>query len=126
MLRVERPLHAPLLFSPYETIPTNAHASSPLLTRKVGKASGTGIGVGPVWQIIEELRWFKEAEKLKPGAAPEQQVNEEATVVVTTSEQEPELVYDERRRRPRVYADVAPLEGRAVPLRIECVWTFHS
>lgn len=97
-----------------------------MLTRKVGKASGTGIGVGPVWQIVEELRWFKEAEKLKPGAAPEQQVNEEATVVVTISEQEPELVYDERRRRPRVYADVAPPEGRAVPLRIECVWTFHS
>ncbi|KAI0277542.1 hypothetical protein BGY98DRAFT_979518 [Russula aff. rugulosa BPL654] len=69
---------------------------------------GTGIGVGPVWQIVEELGWFKEAEKLKPGAAPEQQVNEEAAVVEPTSEQEQELVYDERRRRPRVYADVAP------------------
>ena len=126
MLLVERPLHAPLLSAPYETIPTNAQASSPLLTRKVGKASGTGIGVGPVWRIVEELGWFKEAEKLKPGAAPEQQVNEEVAVMEPTSEKEQELVYDERKRRPRVYVDIAPPEGRAVPLRIECVWTFHS
>jgi transcription factor C subunit 6 len=123
-LRVERLRHAPLLFAPNETIPTNAYASSPLLTRRVGKAWGTCIGVGPVWQIVEDLGWFREAEKLKPGAAPEQQVSGEAAVVVPTSEEE--LVYDERRRRPRVYADVAPPEGWAHPLRIECVSIFHS
>jgi transcription factor C subunit 6 len=124
LLRVERLRHAPLLFAPNETVPTNAYASSPLLTRRVGKAWGTGIGVGPVWQIVEDLGWFREAEKLKPGAAPEQQVSGEAAVVEPTSEQE--LFYDERRRRPRVYADVAPPEGWASPLRIECVSTFHS
>jgi transcription factor C subunit 6 len=123
MLRVERLRHAPLLFAPNETIPTNAYASSPLLTRRVGKAWGTCIGVGPVWQIVEDLGWFREAEKLKPVAAPEQQVSGEAAVVEPTSDQE--LVYDERRRRPRVYADVAPPEGSADPLRIECVSTFH-
>ena len=130
MLRVERLRHAPLLFAPNETIPTNAYASSPLLTRRVGKAWGTGIGVGPVWQIVEDLGWFREAEKLKPGAAPEQHADGEAAVVEPTSEQEQEQeqepVYDERRRRPRVYADVVPPEGWAVPLPIECVSTFHS
>ena len=124
MLRVERLRHAPLLFAPNEIVPTNAYASSPLLTRRVGKAWGMGIGVGPVWQIVEDLGWFREAEKLKPSATLEQQVMGEAAVVEPTSEQEP--VYDERRRRPRVYADVAPPEGWADPLRIECVSTFHS
>ena len=125
VLRVERLRHAPLLFAPNETIPTNAYASSPLLTRRVGKAWGTGIGVGPVWQIVEDLGWFREAKKLKPGAASEQQVSGEAAVMEPTSEQEQELVYDERRHRPRVYADVAPPEGWADPLHIECVTTFH-
>jgi transcription factor C subunit 6 len=123
-LRVERLRHAPLLFAPNETMPTNAYASSPLLTRRVGKAWGTCIGVGPVWQIVEDLGWFREAEKLKPGAAPEQQVGGEVDMVEPTPEQE--LLYDEGRRRPRVYADVAPPEGWAHPLRIECVSTFHS
>ena len=88
---------------------------------RVGKAWGTGIGVGPVWQIVEDLGWFREAEKLKPGAVSEQQVSGEAAVVEPTSEQEQEPVYDERRRRPRVYADVAPPEGWADPLHIECL-----
>ena len=123
-LRVERLRHAPLLFAPNETMPTNAYASSPLLTRRVGKAWGTCIGPGPVWQIVEDLGWLREAEKLKPSAAPEQQVGEEVDMVEPTSEQE--LLYDERRRRPRVYTDVAPPEGWAYPLRIECVSTFHS
>jgi transcription factor C subunit 6 len=120
MLRVERLRSPPLLFAPNETVPTNAYASSPLLARRVGKAWGMGIGVGPVWQIAEDLGWFREAETLKPGPAlPEQQVSREAIVVDPTSEQEP--VYDERMRRPRVYADVVPPEGWADPLRIECV-----
>jgi len=119
MLRVERLRNTPLLFASNETMPTNAYTSSPSLTRRVGKAWGTGIGAGPVWQIVEDLGWFREAEKLKPGAATEQQASGEAAVVEPTSEQEP--VYDERRRRPRVYADLAPPEGWADPLRIECV-----
>ena len=126
VLRVERLRHAPLLFAPNETIPTNAYASSPLLTSRVGKAWGTGIGMGPVWQIVEDLGWFREAEKLKPGAASEHQVSREDVVVESTSEQEQEPVYDERRRRPRVYPDVVPEEGWADPIRIECVSTFHS
>lgn len=123
MLRVERLQHAPLLFVPNETVPTNAYASSPLLTRRVGKAWGTSIGAGPVWQIVEDLGWFREAEKLKPGAVSEQQASGEAAVEPTS---EPEPVYDERRRRPRVYADIVPPVGWADPLRIECVSTFHS
>ena len=77
--------------------------------------------MGPVWWLVEDLGWFREAEKLKPGAAPEQQVSGEEAVVKSTSDQE--KVYDERRRRhgQRVYANVAPPEGWAVPIRIECL-----
>jgi transcription factor C subunit 6 len=117
MLRVERLQRAPLLFAPNETTPTNAYASSALLTRRVGKAWGAGVGAGPVWQIVEDLGWYREAEKLKPGAALEQQVSEEAAAMEPASAQAP--VYDECKRRPRVYADVVPLEGWAVPLRAE-------
>jgi len=124
MLRVERLRHKPQLFAPNVTIPTNAYASSPLLTRRVGKAWGTGIGMGPLWQIVEDLGWFSEAEKLKPGALPGRQVSGEAPAVESASEQE--RVFDERMRRPRVYTDVAPPEGWAVPLCAECVFTFHS
>ena len=121
-LRVERLQRAPLLFAPNETTPTNAYASSALLTRRVGKAWGAGVGVGPVWQIVEDLGWFREAEKLKPGAPVDQQVSEETAAV----EPAPMQVYDERRRRPRVYEDVVPPNGWAVPLCAECVSTFHS
>src|SRR6267154_958439 len=86
VLRVERLRHAPQLFASNETVPTNAYASSPLLTRRVGKAWGMCIGVGPVWQIVEDLGWFREAEKSKPGAAPGQQVSGEAAMVEPTSE----------------------------------------
>ena len=122
MLRVERLQRAPLLFAPNETTPTNAYASSTMLTRRVGKAWGAGVGLGPVWQIVEDLGWFREAEKSKLGAAGEQQVSGDAAGVEPT----PVQVYDERRRRPRVYADIAPPEGWAVPFRTECVSTFHS
>lgn len=122
MLRVERLQRAPLLFAPNETTPTNAYASSAMLTRRVGKAWGAGVGSGPVWQIVEDLGWFREAEKSKSGAAGEQQVSGDAAGVEPT----PVQVYDERRRRPRVYADIAPPEGWAVSFRTECVSTFHS
>jgi len=113
MLRVERLQRAPFLFAPNETTPTNAYASAALLTRRVGKAWGAGVGSGPLWQIVEDLGWFKEGEKLKPGATQELQASGEVQV------------YDERRRRPRVYADVVPPEGWAVPICAECVSTFH-
>ena len=121
VLRVERLQRAPLLFAPNETTPTNAYASSAMLTRRVGKAWGAGVGSGPVWQIVEDLGWFREAEKSKPGSAGEQQVGGEAPEVEST----PAQVYDERRRRPGVYADIAPPEGWAAPFRTECVSTFH-
>ena len=121
-LRVERLQRAPQLFAPNETTPTNAYASSAPVTRRVGKAWGAGVGAGPVWQIVEDLGWFKEAEKLKPGTAGEQQASEEAAA----DEPTPVQIYDERRRRPRVYADIALPEGWAVPFRAECVSTFHS
>lgn len=121
-LLVERLQRAPLLFAPNETLPTNAYASSALLTRRVGKAWGAGVGAGPVWQIVEDLGWFREAEELKPGVALEQQVSGEAAAVEPASVQ----VYDERRRRPMVYEDVVPPDGWAVPLCAECVSTFHS
>lgn len=122
MLRVERLQRPPLLFAPNETTPTNAYASSALLTRRVGKAWGAGVGSGPIWQIVEDLGWFKEGEKLKPGAQQEQKTSGEAAAV----EPAPVQVYDERRRRPKVYEGFVLPEGWAVPLRAECVSTFPS
>jgi transcription factor C subunit 6 len=97
-VRVERLLRTPLLFAPNETVPTNAYASTLPLTSRVGKAWGASIGAGPVWQIVEDLGWFREAEKQTLAQVQ---------------------VYDERTRRPRVHADVAiPLDhdGPAAPI----------
>ena len=114
-VRVERLLHAPLLFAPNETAPTNAYASASLLTSRVGKAWGASVGAGPVWQIVEDLGWFREAEKQAVSALPEVPAQGQVQV----------QVYDERMRRPRVHVDVrTPLshDGRSpVILSVECV-----
>ncbi|KAI9446184.1 hypothetical protein H4582DRAFT_1904141 [Lactarius indigo] len=60
-LRVERLLRAPRLFAPNELVPTLPYASSPALTRRVGKAWGASVGAGPVWPVVEDLGWFRES-----------------------------------------------------------------
>ncbi|KAI9511105.1 hypothetical protein F5148DRAFT_1298112 [Russula earlei] len=111
-VRVERLRHAPLLFAPNEIVPSNAYAANPQLTRRVGKGWGANVGPGPVWQMVEDLGWFREAEILKRvGAAREQLAGGDTATPVP--------ILDERARRPLVYADVALPEGSAVLLRAE-------
>ncbi|KAH9079690.1 hypothetical protein EDB83DRAFT_2514204 [Lactarius deliciosus] len=100
-LRVERLLHAPRLFAPNELVPTLAYASSPALTRRVGKAWGATVGAGPVWPIVEDLGWFRES----TARAEEEEAaggGEKGTKV---------LLYAERARRPRVHARIEAPRG---------------
>jgi transcription factor C subunit 6 len=120
-VRVERLQRAPQLFAPNETVPTNAYASGVLLTRRIGKAWGASVGAGPVWQIAEDLGWFREAEglvreKMRGGGEEAVQGQGQGRVVVC----------DERMRRPRVYEDVTIPEGWAVLRSAECVFPFLS
>lgn len=59
--RVER-LDAPSkLFNPPDVVPTNSMTSEPFLTERISKAWGYNVGSGPVWNIMEDRSWFKEA-----------------------------------------------------------------
>ncbi|KAI0306286.1 hypothetical protein B0F90DRAFT_1688642 [Multifurca ochricompacta] len=103
--RVERLLHPPLLFAPDECSPTHGYASMPAVTSRVGKAWGASIGAGPVWQIVEDLGWYKESEKVTA-----QEGQKKAAQV---------QVCEERGRRPRVHAGVVIPEGSVVLLSAE-------
>ena len=114
-VRVERLQCPPRLFAPNETVPTNAYASAALITRRVGKAWSASVGAGPVWQIVEDLGWFRESEGfLNRGAAQESGQGR-------GQGQGQGIVCDERARRPRVHDDVALREGWTVFRRAECV-----
>jgi hypothetical protein len=62
-VRVERLQRALRLFAPNETLPTNAYVSTavPLITRRIGRAWGASVGASPVWEIVEDLGWFRES-----------------------------------------------------------------
>ncbi|KAF6763682.1 hypothetical protein DFP72DRAFT_480903 [Ephemerocybe angulata] len=79
---VERLVSRPSLFGPIETTLTNAFTHGPRVTDRVNKAWGFNVGSGPIWQIAEDRRWFKEAK------ASGKDVDTEA------------------KRRPRVYTEV--------------------
>ena len=112
---VERLQRPPQLFAPNETVPTNAYASAASITRRIGKGWSASVGAGPVWQIVEDLGWFREAEGfLDRGALPESGQGQAAA--------RQGIVCDERARRPRVHDDVALLEGWTVFRRVECVF----
>ncbi|KAI0263392.1 hypothetical protein BC834DRAFT_827534 [Gloeopeniophorella convolvens] len=57
-LRAERLLRPPALFTPPVLGATHAYAAR---ARRVGKAWGASIGPGPVWQVVEDVGWFREA-----------------------------------------------------------------
>jgi transcription factor C subunit 6 len=117
-VRVERLQRPPRLFAPNETVPTNAYASAALITRRVGKAWSASVGAGPVWQIVEDLGWFRESEGfLDRGAAQESAQG----LASARQGQGQGIVCDERARRPRVHDDVALREGWTVFRRAECV-----
>ncbi|KAI9459447.1 hypothetical protein BJY52DRAFT_1186406 [Lactarius psammicola] len=105
--RVERLLRAPRLFAPNELAPTLAYASSPALTRRVGKAWGASVGAGPVWPVLEDLGWFRES------AAKAQEEEEAGVDVAGGGKGNKVLLYAERARRPRVHARIEVPRGGA-------------
>ena len=127
-VRVERLQHPPRLFAPNETVPTNAYASSASITRRVGKAWSASVGAGPVWQIVEDMGWFREAEQfLNQGGAVAQAASESGSESGSGQALARQVVVcDERARRPRVHADVALLEGWSLFRRVECVFLLSS
>lgn len=87
MGRVERLETPPILFRPAKTIPTNNFTHSASITDRVNKAWGYNVGSGPLWELLEDRSWFKEA------------VWEEADVEV------------EEHRRPKVHEGVRLQSG---------------
>ena len=57
-------MYMPRLFAPIETVPTNVYVSAASITCRVSKAWSASVGAGPVWQIVDDLGWFREAERL--------------------------------------------------------------
>jgi len=84
---VERLVSRPELFGPVKTTLTNSFTHNSQITDRVNKAWGYNVGSGPLWQMVEDRRWFKEA--------------------VTTGKD----VDAERCRRPRVYQNVRVRSG---------------
>ena len=120
-VRVERLQRPPRLFAPNETVPTNAYASAALITRRVGKAWSASVGAGPVWQIVEDLGWFRESEGFLDRGAAQESGQGLAPSARQIQGQGQGIVCDERARRPRVHDDVALREGWTVFRRVECV-----
>jgi transcription factor C subunit 6 len=85
--RVERLESPPVLFNPPKSIPTNNFTHNANVTDRVNKAWGYNVGSGPLWELLEDRSWFKEA------------IWEET------------CVEKEERRRPTVYADVRVKSG---------------
>jgi len=123
-VRVERLQRAPHLFAPNETVSTNAYASTavPLLTRRIGRAWGVGVGAGPVWELVEDLGWFREGEVEAQARAVREKtwVGGEGAEGQTLGQGQV-VVCDESARRPRVHADVVLPQGWTVFRRAECV-----
>ena len=121
-VRVEHLQRPPRLFAPIETVPTNVYVSAASITCRVGKAWSASVGASPVWQIVDDLGWFREAEQF---------MHQGGTVAQAASESKSEsgqalarqvVVCDECARRPRVHADAALLEGWSLFCHVECVF----
>jgi transcription factor C subunit 6 len=85
--RVERLESPPNLFSPAKSIPTNNFTHNANITDRMNKAWGYNVGSGPLWELLEDRSWFKEA------------IWEEADVE------------KEESRRPKVHGDVGVKNG---------------
>lgn len=78
---VERLSSRPELFRHAEIVSTNSGSSNGTILDRVGKAWGYNVGSGPLWDLMEDRGWYKEA---GCGVINEQEAS----------------------RRPRVYQDV--------------------
>ncbi|KAH7889341.1 hypothetical protein F5I97DRAFT_1993652 [Phlebopus sp. FC_14] len=85
--KVERLASPPILFRQSDIIPTNSMTADQSLTDRISKAWGFNVGVGPIWEIMEDRSCFKEA-------------------IVTGPNREQEYL-----RRPRVYENITVRPG---------------
>ncbi|TFK17192.1 hypothetical protein FA15DRAFT_761163 [Coprinopsis marcescibilis] len=85
--QVERLTEQPQPFGPSRVTSTNSFTQSNQIADRVSRAWGFNVGPGPEWHMIEDRRWFKEAE---------------------TAASRPEA---EAKRRPRVYQHVPVKDG---------------
>ena len=77
----------PPLFGPTPVVLTNSFTQSPKVTDRVNKSWGYNVGSGPLWEMVEDRGWYKEA--------------------VTTGND----VDSEAKRRPRVLEDLCVKNG---------------
>ena len=59
--KTERLVEPPELFEPGSSALTNAWGVNYTITDRVNKAWGYNVGPGPLWDMIEDRGWFKEA-----------------------------------------------------------------
>ncbi|KAI0807842.1 WD40-repeat-containing domain protein [Fomes fomentarius] len=59
--KIERLTKAPIPFEEGRTVQTNAWASSSTISDRVNKSWGYNVGPGPLWELLEDRTWFKEA-----------------------------------------------------------------
>ena len=59
--KTERLVREPLPLVTEETTLANAWGSSPVISERVNKSWGYNVGPGPLWEIVEDRGWFKEA-----------------------------------------------------------------
>jgi transcription factor C subunit 6 len=59
--KVERLDAPPTLFNPPKIVSTNSMTSEQFLTDRISKAWNFNVGPGPVWNIMEDRSYFKEA-----------------------------------------------------------------
>ncbi|KAJ3995652.1 hypothetical protein F5050DRAFT_1573164 [Lentinula boryana] len=82
--RVERLVSRPSLFSNPEVVLTNNFTMNATIIDRLNKAWGYNVGPGPIWELIEDRAWFKEAQG---------------------------LMENERNRRPKVHENVFVPKG---------------
>jgi transcription factor C subunit 6 len=59
--RIERLAVKPPLFGPAAMTGTNNFTHNPAVTNRVNKGWGFNVGSGPLWDLVEDRGWYKEA-----------------------------------------------------------------
>ncbi|OCH93813.1 hypothetical protein OBBRIDRAFT_817558 [Obba rivulosa] len=57
----ECPTEPPRLFGPNSTELMNSWGAIPAISERIGRAWGYNVGPGPLWELLEDRGWFKEA-----------------------------------------------------------------
>ncbi|KAF9075115.1 hypothetical protein BDP27DRAFT_1315519 [Rhodocollybia butyracea] len=60
--RVERLVSPPALFSTPEVVLTNNFTMNATIVDRLNKSWGYNVGPGPMWELVEDRGWFKEAQ----------------------------------------------------------------